>query len=121
VNVGLEACTRAYARTAEQVLGLARSSGAARVGVYYDPGNSVIAGLDPAAEIPLLGERLKGLHVKDPGGGRLGEGKVDFDAVTAAVKENGYSGALILETPAGDDPRGNARFNLEFTRKRFDG
>lgn len=119
VNVGLEACTRAYARRAEDVLALVERSGAERVGVYYDPGNSVIAGLDPAKEIPLLGDRLKGFHVKDPGGDYLGEGRVDFPAVIAALKANGYRGALILETRAGDDARASAGRNLEFVRKHF--
>lgn len=121
VNVGLEACTRAYSRTAEQGLELDERSGSKRIGVYYDPGNSVIAGLDPAEEIPLLGERLVGFHVKDPGGAYLGEGNVDFPAVIAAVKENGYSGALILETDRGEDAKASAARNLEFTRKHFNG
>lgn len=119
VDVALEACTREYARTAEQVKALAESSGREHVGVYYDPGNSVIAGLDPAPEIRLHGGLIRGFHVKDHGGAYLGEGKVDFPAVIAALKETGYAGALILETGAGDDPRSSAARNLEFTRKHF--
>lgn len=119
VDVGLEACTRQYARTAEQVKALAESSGAAHVGSYYDEGNAVSAGLDPAPEIRLLGGLIKGFHVKDPGGDYLGEGKVDFTAVIAALKETGYAGTLILETPAGDDPRSSAAQNLKWTREHF--
>ena len=121
VDLCLEACARPYACTAEHVLELAQRSGAAGVGGYYDPGNAVAAGLDPAAEIRALGGRLKAFHVKDSGGRHLGEGEVDFPGVIAALRENGYSGPLVLETPRGDDARASAARNLEFTRTHFNG
>jgi sugar phosphate isomerase/epimerase len=121
VKIGLEGCARAYAKTAADVLELSERSGAASIGAYYDPANAMAAGLDPVAEIKLFGPRLKAFHVKDTKGNHLGEGQVDFPGVVAAVKENGYSGALILETPGKDDPIASARRNLEFTRKLFNG
>ena len=121
VAIGLEACNRKFARGADQVIELAERSGARSLGAYYDPGNAVGAGLNPAEEIRQLGDRLKAFHVKDSKGQPLGEGGVDFSAVTAALKANGYSGPLILETPGGDDPQASAARNLEITRRLFNG
>ena len=47
---------------------------------------------------------------------QLGEGSVDFVAVKRALRDINYDGYLILETPPGDDPVGNASRNLGFLR-----
>ena len=58
------------------------------------------------------------IHVKDTGG-HLGEGKVDFSAVSAAIREIKYDGYLVLETPSGDDASASAARNLSFSKKIF--
>lgn len=77
------------------------------VGVYYDTGNAVALGFDPVAEVPLLGPRIIGLHIKDSGDRlgalHLGDGRVDLRASLRAIIDAGYDGWLMLETP-GDDP-----------------
>ncbi len=90
-------------------------------GVYYDLGNAVADGFDPVAEIAILGDRIRGVHVKDrsPGGPNvpLGEGEVDFVGAFAALTETGYDGPLVLETVRGDDFLGDARKHLNLVNR----
>jgi len=86
------------------------------VGVYYDTANTTSRGYDAPAELRKLGDRVSMIHVKDTDGQHLGEGRVPFDDVKAAIADIGYNGWLILETPRGDDPIDSARRNLAFTR-----
>ncbi len=66
--------------------------------VYYDVGNAVnMIGVDPAAEIRILGKQnLCEVHFKDKA--FLGDGKVDFRAVYAALSDIGFEGYGVLET-----------------------
>jgi L-ribulose-5-phosphate 3-epimerase len=66
--------------------------------VYYDVGNAAnIIGVDPAAEIRILGrQNLCEVHFKDKA--YLGTGKVDFPSIYAALGEIGYHGYGVLET-----------------------
>jgi sugar phosphate isomerase/epimerase len=60
-------------------------------------------GQNAAAEIRRLGrERICQFHFKDKG--YLGEGKVDFPAILAAIHDIGFRGWANLETnaPSGD-------------------
>ena len=76
------------------------------VGVYYDVGNAVYLGFDPAEEIETLGKRIVGMHIKDTakelGDSRLGRGRVDLPAALAAMRRVGYDGWLMLETSPRD-------------------
>lgn len=77
------------------------------VGIYYDVGNSVHLGFDPAEEIGILGDRIIAMHVKDTvsimGDAHLGKGRVDLPASMAALKRIGYDGWIVIETQGGDD------------------
>jgi hexulose-6-phosphate isomerase len=87
------------------------------LGLCYDTGNAVSSGFDPAREIRALGSRVVEVHIKDRRKGRsvpLGEGEVDFEAVLAALDDIGFTGPLILETPAGGDPMASAIANRMF-------
>jgi len=88
------------------------ASGLPAVGVCYDVGNATARGGHPAADIAALGPRLCAVHIKDRrrGGAStpLGEGDADFAAFVAALEVHGFSGPLILETPAGADPEAQA-------------
>jgi L-ribulose-5-phosphate 3-epimerase len=90
------------------------------VQAYYDFGNGLGLGNDPVEEIKLLGkENIAAVHAKAPGGTYLGEGRLDFDAVAAALKGIGYDGYIILETSATDNPPEAASRNLAFMKKMF--
>ncbi len=86
--------------------------------VYHDTGNTMSRGQDPAEELLTLGhDRVGMIHAKDTDRQMLGEGRVDFDAVDAAMREIGYNGYLVLETPTGDDPNVANAQNLAFIKK----
>jgi sugar phosphate isomerase/epimerase len=72
--------------------------------IFYDVGNLTnMMGQNAAEEIRKLGrERICQFHFKDKG--YLGEGKVDFPAILAAIRETGFRGWANLET---NSPSGN--------------
>jgi sugar phosphate isomerase/epimerase len=85
--------------------------------IYYDVGNAANrVGADPAREIRFLGkERICQFHFKDQG--YLGEGKVDFPAVLAAIAAIGFTGYANLETSApSGDPDADLKRNLAYLR-----
>jgi L-ribulose-5-phosphate 3-epimerase len=68
------------------------------VSVYYDVGNSTNNGFDVSQEIRWLGkDRICQIHLKD-NPNYLGEGKIQFVPIMAAIREIGYSGYAVLET-----------------------
>ena len=69
------------------------------VRVYYDVGNSTNNGFDVVKEIRWLGrDRICQMHLKDRG--YIGEGKIDFPAVMAAIADIDFRGFANLETGA---------------------
>ncbi len=72
-------------------------------GCYFDLANAARRGLDGPTEIRALGPLVHRVHVKDagaqPGRCRPGHGLVDFDECATALREIGYDGWLVLETP----------------------
>jgi sugar phosphate isomerase/epimerase len=117
VRLGLENVGRGYGKSAAELCHLADSVGSRGVGVYYDVGNATAFGNDPVEEIHQLGERIVQVHVKDWGGGPLlGEGRVQLAESIAVLRDIGYDGYLVLETPATDHPRQAATHNLAFVR-----
>jgi L-ribulose-5-phosphate 3-epimerase len=68
--------------------------------VYYDVGNSTGNGFDVVKEIRWLGkDRICQIHLKD-NPNYLGEGKIQFVPIMAAIREIGFSGYAVLETDA---------------------
>ncbi len=87
--------------------------------VYYDVGNSTNAGFDVVKEIRWLGkDRICQFHLKD-NPNYLGEGKIPFPAVMAAISDIGFAGYANLETDAHPkmDVGAEMKRNLEFIRK----
>jgi L-ribulose-5-phosphate 3-epimerase len=87
--------------------------------VYYDVGNSTNAGFDVVKEIRWLGkDRICQFHLKD-NPNYLGEGKIPFPAVMAAIRDIGFAGYANLETDAHPkmDVGAEMKRNLEFIRK----
>ena len=86
--------------------------------VYYDVGNSTRNGHNVIPEIRWLGaKRIGQFHLKDLG--YLGEGKIDFAGILAAIKDIGFTGFGNLETstPSKTDVAGDMRRNLAYLRK----
>jgi sugar phosphate isomerase/epimerase len=90
--------------------------------IFYDVGNLTnMKGQNAVEEIRKLGrERICQFHFKDKG--YLGEGKVDFPAILAAIREIGFHGWANLETnsPSGDvdaDTKRNLNYLEALIRK----
>lgn len=93
-------------------------AGSKAVLVYYDIGNSTLAGFDAPREIRQLGaQRICQFHFKD-NPSYLGEGKIDMPGVMKSVAEIEYRGFANLET---DSPsrsvEADMRRNLTFVRR----
>lgn len=71
--------------------------------VYYDVGNSTLAGFDVVKEIRWLGaDRICQFHLKD-NPHFLGEGQIQFRPILQAIKGIGFEGYANLETDARPD------------------
>ena len=104
--------------SADQLDMILQRVGSPAVKVYHDTGNTMMRGQDPAAEILQLGRDGVGMiHAKDTDRQALGEGRVDFAAVDAAMRQIKYDGYIVLETPVGDDPKADNARNLAFIRQ----
>jgi sugar phosphate isomerase/epimerase len=110
--------------SAGQLQRITEAVGSPKVGVYQDLANAIIYGQDPAATLRTLGPAVVMVHVKDtarggPGSSNvpLGQGEVEWAACRQAIKDIGYNGWFVLETPAGDDPIASAARHLDFARR----
>jgi sugar phosphate isomerase/epimerase len=86
--------------------------------VYYDVGNSTNNGYNIVQEIRWLGkDRICQIHLKD-NPGYLGEGKIQFVPIVAAIREIGFSGCAVLETDAKSPAtlESDLRRNLDYIR-----
>ncbi len=117
VVLALENVGRGYGKSAAELIHLVDSIGSPGVQTYYDIGNATAFGNDPVAEIQALGSRIADVHIKDRDGELLGEGVVNIPDSVKALKELGYDGDLVLETPPTDDPCAAAAHNLKYLRE----
>jgi len=86
--------------------------------VYYDVGNSTNNGFDILKEIRWLGkDRICQIHLKD-NPNYLGEGKIQFPQVMAAIREIGFTAWANLETDtkAGSTVEVDMRRNLAYIK-----
>jgi sugar phosphate isomerase/epimerase len=92
--------------------------GSAAVKVYYDVCNSNDRGYDIYREIRKLGDRICEFHAKE-NGALLGQGKVDFRKVRAALDDIGYRGWIQIEgaVPAGKGMLESYEANCRFLRE----
>lgn len=104
--------------SAEENLAILDRVGSGAVQVYYDVGNSADKGYDIYKEIRMLKERICEFHAKD-GGFMLGQGRIDFAKVRAAMDDIGYRGWIQIEAAAPNDLVTDYRTHLEFLRGIF--
>ena len=106
--------------SAEQNLRLLEAVGHESVSLYYDVYNTgKTQKYDSPTEIRKLKGRISQVHYKN-GPAYLDEDKPYFEAVSAALREIGYSGWIVLETSSpSKDTVADARRNSDFVRTLF--
>jgi len=96
--------------------------GSPAVKVYYDVANSTERGFDIFREIRWLGRQgqICEFHMKE-NGALLGQGRIDFKKVRAALDDIGYSGTMQIEgaVPPGGKLIESYIANLKFLREIF--
>jgi len=106
---------------ADAVRQLAAQVDSPAFGCYFDLANPVARGMDTATEARALGPLVRRVHLKDTrvrgGDSHPGLGRVDFAESARALREIGYDGWLVFETPAA--PEAVVRRDLSFARSRF--
>ena len=105
---------------AEQHVEIIDRVGSKAVQVYYDVCNSNDRGYDIYKEIRRLGKLICEFHAKE-NGSLLGQGKVDFKKVRAALDDIGYSGWIQIEgaVPSGQPMLESYQANCKFMRGIF--
>ncbi len=106
---------------ADEHLRILDAVGSPNVQVYYDVANMEQRGYDIYREIRQLGsERICQIHAKE-NGHLLGQGKVDFVRVKAALDEIDWSGWLVMEaaTVSGTPLEDCYRQNQQYLRSVF--
>lgn len=103
--------------SAEQHLDIIDRVGSPAVQVYYDVCNSNDRGYDIYKEIRQLGKRICEFHAKE-NGSLLGQGKVDFQKVRAALDDIRYLGWVQIEgaIPSGKPMLQSYQANCAFLR-----
>jgi L-ribulose-5-phosphate 3-epimerase len=104
--------------SAEENVRIMERSRSKNVLVYYDVGNSTLAGFDVVREIRWLGKnRICQFHLKD-NPHYLGEGSITFGPILEAIHDIGFSGYANLETdvPAAELEAGMKR-NLAYIQR----
>lgn len=108
--------------SAEEHVAIIDRVGSPAVQVYYDVANSEKMGYDIYREIRWLGEKrlICEFHLKE-NGFLLGQGRVDFRKVRAAMEEIGYAGWMQIEgaMPDGAAMLPSYQANCQFARGIF--
>lgn len=105
--------------SAEDNLKILEQVGSPSIKVYYDVGNSQVAGHPILKEIRLLGDRIVEFHAKDTKD-LYGKGSMDFKSVRQAMEDIGYGGWLVIEgteMPLGVEK--SVRYDVEYLRSIF--
>jgi len=134
--------------TSGELVGWVRQVNHPNFGIFLDPGNVIYyTGKDPVAALEIIGPYVTGVVAKDCAGPhfmerevgapavgtarpdprgdevmiQFGTGKVDFAALFAKLKANGFNGPIMVEgTAVGatlEETVANARANREFLEK----
>ena len=104
--------------SAAENLEILRRVGSPAVQVYYDVGNSTDKGYDIYKEIRMLKGKVCEFHAKD-GRFMLGQGRIDFRKVRAAMDDIQFSGWIHIEAAVPHDLIGDYRQDFKFLKGIF--
>ena len=109
--------------TWEKSISLMKKINHPQIKIYFDTGNCVQYGFDPAADLINLSKWIGGIHIKDKNGRGenviLGSGLVDFNAFFQSLEKTDYADSLVMETTMGEDPVATARMHLKYIKSFF--
>ena len=102
IRVAIEPHPYRWVSSGQGILRLIERTGAANLGLNFDPSHLFPAGDMPHYVVLALGSRIFNTHFSDNEGHtnahwRPGRGKIDWKAVFAALAAVGYSGPITLE------------------------
>jgi sugar phosphate isomerase/epimerase len=102
IRVAIEPHPYRWVSSGQGLLRLIERTGAANLGLNFDPSHLFAAGDMPHFVILSLGDRIFNTHFSDNEGHtnahwRPGRGKIDWRAIFSALKTIGYSGPITLE------------------------
>jgi sugar phosphate isomerase/epimerase len=105
VALTLETGTRSHTPTLRLARDFLTALGDDRIGLLWDPGNTVFSGFDPApypGDYAEAAKLIRHVHVKDPAGTtgyvRLGDGDLPWPDILAGLHRDGFTGWVTLET-----------------------
>lgn len=105
VAVAIETHLGQLSNTTEGTLRLVRGIDRPNVGVVLDWCNIMVEGGDPVEATRVLGEHILLVHAKDghmteegPRWAPIGEGSLDYGALSAALRGTGYTGYISVES-----------------------
>ena len=104
--------------SAEENLDILKRVGSPAVQVYYDVGNSTDKGYDIYQEIRMLKGKVCEFHAKDAKF-MLGQGRIDFRKVRAAMDEINFSGWIQIEAAAPHELIADYQTDLKFLKGIF--
>ncbi len=125
---GVELLLETGQEGASELLQFLNDLGCRNVAVNFDPANMILYGAgDPIEAVRTLGRHIHQVHIKDATlsdqpavtWGRevpFGTGQVGAKAFLAALRETGYTGALVIEREAGGDRLGDVTIAIESIR-----
>jgi sugar phosphate isomerase/epimerase len=102
LRVAIEPHPYRWVSSGQGMLRLIERTGAANLGLNFDPSHLFPAGDMPHYVVLSLGDRIFNTHFSDNEGHtnahwRPGRGKIDWKAIFAALRTIGYSGPITLE------------------------
>jgi sugar phosphate isomerase/epimerase len=102
LKVAIEPHPYRWVSSGQGILRLIERTGAANLGLNFDPSHLFPAGDMPHYVVLALGDRIFNTHFSDNEGHtnahwRPGRGKIDWKAIFAALQTIGYSGPITLE------------------------
>ena len=127
-ELGIYFCFETGQETPVTLLRTIERLGRDNLGINLDTANLILYGkANPVDALDVFGRYVRGVHAKDgfyPTSGDelgkevpLGEGKVDFPALLARLKEIGYTGALTIEREiTGQQQAEDIRQGVEYLR-----
>lgn len=97
-----------YIERTQEMVDLIETVGDPSLGANLDIGHVVVAGDDPVWAVHALQGHIHGLHFEDIRDAKHyhrvpGQGDIDFQAVTRALDEVGYTGAITWELYTADE------------------